>query len=181
MEKLAIAHEYADSIHSSAVMIVQGGKVVDSWGDVSRKITTFSVRKSLLSALYGIYSAQGTIDVNEPLEELGVNDSPDPLTKEERQARGYRSAACSFRYFHPVDFKRRAARLAGAILPERSGFTTIGISMRWEPSSKRRQGRRSGTLSRSVLQSRSACRTSGRMTFTTLEDRPPCIEPTCSR
>src|SRR5713226_2219881 len=28
-EKLAVARQYADSIHSSAVMIVQGGKIVD--------------------------------------------------------------------------------------------------------------------------------------------------------
>ena len=59
-EKLAAARAYADadSIHTSAVMIVQGGKVVDQWGDIDKKITSYSVRKSLLSALYGIYSAK---------------------------------------------------------------------------------------------------------------------------
>ena len=88
-EKLAAAHAYADadSIHTSAVMIVQGGKVVDQWGDIDKKITSYSVRKSLLSALYGIYSAEGVIDINQTLEQLGIDDSPDPLTKEEKQAR----------------------------------------------------------------------------------------------
>ena len=88
-EKLAAAHAYADadSIHTSAVMIVQGGKVVDQWGDIDKKITSYSVRKSLLSALYGIYSAEGVIDINQTLEQLGIDDSPDPLTKEEKQSR----------------------------------------------------------------------------------------------
>src|ERR1700730_11365468 len=55
-EKLAAARAYADadSIHTSAVMVVQGGNVVDEWGDFDKKIDSYSVRKSLLSALYGI-------------------------------------------------------------------------------------------------------------------------------
>ncbi|HEX4542372.1 MAG TPA: serine hydrolase [Candidatus Acidoferrum sp.] len=86
-EKLAAARAYAeaDSIYTSAVMIVQGGEVVDQWGDFDKKITSYSVRKSLLSALYGIYSAEGVIDINQTLEQLGIDDSPDPLTKEEKQ------------------------------------------------------------------------------------------------
>ena len=68
-------------------MIVQGGRVVDQWGDIDKKITSYSVRKSLLSALYGIYSAEGVIDINQTLEQLGIDDSPDPLTKEEKQSR----------------------------------------------------------------------------------------------
>jgi CubicO group peptidase (beta-lactamase class C family) len=88
-EKLAAARQYAqtDSIHTSAVMIVQGGEVVDEWGDFDQKLDSYSVRKSLLSALYGIYSSEGVIDTNESLEQLGIDDSPDPLTKEEKQAR----------------------------------------------------------------------------------------------
>ena len=68
-------------------MVVQCGQVVDEWGETGKKITTFSVRKSLISALFGIYSAEGKIDVNETLEHAGIDDSPSPLTKEERQAR----------------------------------------------------------------------------------------------
>lgn len=50
-EKLSLARQYADLIHSSAVMIVQGGEVVDEWGDAGTKISSYSVRKSLISAL----------------------------------------------------------------------------------------------------------------------------------
>ena len=104
-EKLSVARQYADSIHSSAVMIVQGGKIVEEWGDVSKKITSFSVRKSLISALYGIYSAEGVIDVNQTLEQLGVNDSPDSLTRAERQARVVDLLRARSGVYHAVDFE----------------------------------------------------------------------------
>ena len=106
-ERLAAAHAYAnaDSIHTSAVMIVQGGRVVDQWGDFDKKIDCYSIRKSLLSALYGIYSAEGVIDVNQTLEQLGIDDSPDPLTKEEKQARIVDLLRARSGVYHPVDFE----------------------------------------------------------------------------
>jgi CubicO group peptidase (beta-lactamase class C family) len=106
-EKLAAARAYADadSIHTSAVMIVQGGKVVDQWGDFDKKIDSYSIRKSLLSALYGIYSAEGVIDVNQTLEQLGIDDSPNPLTKEEKQARVVDLLRARSGVYHPVDFE----------------------------------------------------------------------------
>ena len=42
-QKLAAAQQYADQIHSSAVMIVECGRVVSEWGDPAKKITSFSV------------------------------------------------------------------------------------------------------------------------------------------
>jgi CubicO group peptidase (beta-lactamase class C family) len=106
-EKLAAAQAYAnaDSIHTSAVMVVQGGEVVDQWGDFDKKIDSYSVRKSLLSALYGIYSAEGVIDINQTLEQLGIDDSPDPLTKEEKQARVVDLLRARSGVYHAVDFE----------------------------------------------------------------------------
>jgi CubicO group peptidase (beta-lactamase class C family) len=106
-ERLAVAHAYADadSIHTSAVMIIQGGKVVDEWGDTDKKIDAYSVRKTLLSALYGIYVAEGVIDLNATLEQLGIDDSPAPLTKEEKQARVVDLLRARSGVYHPVDFE----------------------------------------------------------------------------
>ena len=106
-EKLAAARQFAetDSIHSTAVMIVQGGEVVDQWGDFDKKIDAYSVRKSLISALYGIYSSEGVIDINETLERLGIDDSPDPLTKEEKQARIVDLLRARSGVYHLVDFE----------------------------------------------------------------------------
>ncbi|HSY98211.1 MAG TPA: serine hydrolase [Terriglobales bacterium] len=106
-EKLAAAQAYAnaDSVHTSAVMVVQGGEVADQWGDFDKKIDCYSIRKSLLSALYGIYSAEGIIDVNQTLEQLGIDDSPDPLTKEEKQARVVDLLRARSGVYHKVDFE----------------------------------------------------------------------------
>ncbi len=104
-EKLAAAKEYAESIHSAGVVIVEHGKVVDEWGDVDGKLASFSMRKSLLSALYGIYSAEGKININETLAQAGINDSPDPLTKEEQQARIVDLLRARSGVYHPVDFE----------------------------------------------------------------------------
>jgi CubicO group peptidase (beta-lactamase class C family) len=106
-EKLAAAHEYAnaDSIHTSAVMIVQDGEVVDKWGHIDKKIDSYSVRKSLLSALYGIYSSEGVIDISQTLEQLGIDDSPGPLTKEEKQARVVDLLRARSGVYHLVDFE----------------------------------------------------------------------------
>jgi hypothetical protein len=54
---------------------------------------------------YGIYSAEGVIDVDQTLEQLGVDDSPDPLTKDERQARVVDLLRARSGIYHPVDFE----------------------------------------------------------------------------
>lgn len=65
LPELATAHQYADSLHDASLMVVQCGRLVDEWGYASEKLTTFSIRKSLISALYGIYSGEGKINVND--------------------------------------------------------------------------------------------------------------------
>ena len=104
-EKLAAVRVYANSIQCSAAMIVQGGEVVDEWGDIDKKIDAYSVRKSLLSSLYGIYSAEGVIDINRTLEQIGIDDSPDPLTKAEKQARVVDLLRARSGVYHVVDFE----------------------------------------------------------------------------
>lgn len=67
VEKLKAAQKYSLSLKPTAVIIVQNGKVITSWGNVSRQANVASVRKSLLSALYGIAVSDGRIDLtNQP-------------------------------------------------------------------------------------------------------------------
>ncbi|HEY4050345.1 MAG TPA: hypothetical protein VGM27_26065, partial [Acidobacteriaceae bacterium] len=73
-EKLTQARKYSESIGSAAVMIVQGGKVIDEWGAVDKKLVCYSMRKSLLSALYGIAVEQGKINPQSTLEQLNIDD-----------------------------------------------------------------------------------------------------------
>src|ERR1700730_8878267 len=51
---LARARAFSDEIRSSAVMIIQHGKVVAEWGNTTKRTELASVRKSLLSSLIGV-------------------------------------------------------------------------------------------------------------------------------
>ncbi|MBN7809011.1 serine hydrolase [Agrobacterium rosae] len=86
VENLKAAQDYAASLKPTAVMVVQDGKVIANWGEVSRKVNVASVRKSLLSALYGIAVAERRIDLGSPLADLGIDDKPPALTAAEKQA-----------------------------------------------------------------------------------------------
>ena len=79
-EKLGKAEKYTRAYNPTGVMIVQDGKVVASWGEVSHKANVRSARKSLLSALYGIGVADGRIRLDETLGELGIDDRPPSLS-----------------------------------------------------------------------------------------------------
>jgi CubicO group peptidase (beta-lactamase class C family) len=85
-EKLKEAEDYALGYSPTAVMIVQDGKVIASWGDNSHKVNVRSIRKSLLDALYGISVAEGKIALDRTLADLGINDRPPGLSDVERQA-----------------------------------------------------------------------------------------------
>jgi CubicO group peptidase (beta-lactamase class C family) len=86
VEKLRKAEEYTQAYNATGVMIVQDGKAVASWGEVSHKANVRSARKSLLSALYGIGVAEGRIRLDQTLGELGIDDRPPSLSDGEKQA-----------------------------------------------------------------------------------------------
>lgn len=82
---LAGVCDYADSIHSSALMAVFRGHVILACGDVDRKLEAHSVRKSLVSALYGTAVARGEIDLDATLGDLGIEEDGG-LTELEKSA-----------------------------------------------------------------------------------------------
>jgi CubicO group peptidase (beta-lactamase class C family) len=84
---LVAAKAYADSIDTAAMIIVDDGVIVSQWGATTTKFNVHSIRKSLLSALYGIAVAKGEIHLNATLEQLGIDDNEPSLTLEEKQAR----------------------------------------------------------------------------------------------
>lgn len=67
-------------------MAVQDGRVLFSEGPVRAVSIVFSVRKSVLSMMYGKYVANGTIDLDRTLADLGIDDVGG-LLPIERQAR----------------------------------------------------------------------------------------------
>jgi len=73
------------SLGAAAVLIVTSGEVVLRHGDVAKNYRAHSIRKSFLSALYGIAIERGRIDPTQTLGELGI-DEKTPLTESEKRA-----------------------------------------------------------------------------------------------
>ncbi|MFC1555352.1 serine hydrolase domain-containing protein [candidate division KSB1 bacterium] len=84
-QKLAEAQEFTKTIRTAAVTIVVNGVIIDEWGEVERKFMTHSTRKSFLSAMYGKYVRNGTIDLTKTMWEIGIDDEP-PLSAVEKEA-----------------------------------------------------------------------------------------------
>lgn len=83
--KLDEARAYFATLPPATFLIVDRGHLVAEWGDPARRVKISSVRKSLLSALYGIYVQEGSIDLNKRLSDVGIDDEP-ALTDLEKQA-----------------------------------------------------------------------------------------------
>lgn len=85
--KLADVTAKLRHLKPTGLVIVQDGKVVADWGDPARKVDVFSVRKSIVSALFGIAIAEGRINPRRTLAEIGIDDSVAPsLTPDEKRA-----------------------------------------------------------------------------------------------
>lgn len=85
-EGLEAARRMADEQRSAAVFAVYRGRVIAAWGDVERELQLHSVRKSLVSGLYGTAFVRREIDPEATLAELEIDDTT-ALSDEERTAR----------------------------------------------------------------------------------------------
>ena len=85
-EKLSAVKEMSEKAESAAVMIIYNGAILTQWGQTDRRFMCHSVRKSLLSALYGIAVEEGDIDIDETLGSIGIDDIS-PLTEIEKSAK----------------------------------------------------------------------------------------------
>jgi CubicO group peptidase (beta-lactamase class C family) len=83
---LDATRDYVRTLDTTALMAVQDGRVLFSEGSVRAVSIVFSVRKSVLSMMYGKYVANGTIDLDRTLADLGIDDVGG-LQPVERQAR----------------------------------------------------------------------------------------------
>jgi CubicO group peptidase (beta-lactamase class C family) len=80
------AEDYVAAQKPTAFLIAKDGKRVAGWGDPSRKVSVASVRKSLISSLYGIAVAEGRIRLDATLEQLDIDDKAPSLSEAEKQA-----------------------------------------------------------------------------------------------
>jgi CubicO group peptidase (beta-lactamase class C family) len=131
---LAVVDAIADEIGTAALMVVEGGFVVHQKGAVAHRYMCHSIRKSLLSALFGIYVAEGRIDLSSTLAALGIDDK-EGLTDRERLASVNSLLMARSGVFHPTGYEsagmiatREARHSHGP--GARSGATTTGTSTR---------------------------------------------------
>jgi len=85
-ELLNDAKQFAEQSGYAAVMALYDGKVFFSWGNITKNYWCHSIRKPFLGALYGIHIAEGHINPDATLHDLGIDDIPPVLTQEEKQA-----------------------------------------------------------------------------------------------
>jgi CubicO group peptidase (beta-lactamase class C family) len=86
---------------TTAFMAVVGGRVLFEYGDVEAVSYLASVRKSVLSMLYGIYVDRGVIRLDRTLAQLGIDDHQS-LTAQEKQATIADLLAARSGIFHPA-------------------------------------------------------------------------------
>ncbi len=63
-----------DESHTTGLVVVEQGRVVYQYGDIEELSYVASVRKSILSMLYGYWVENGTIDLETTLKELNFDD-----------------------------------------------------------------------------------------------------------
>lgn len=82
---LTAFRDEARKLGVKALVVNRGGRTVLSDGDVATPSRVASIRKSFVSALYGIAAAKGKVDLDAHIGDLGVQDYT-PLTDLERSA-----------------------------------------------------------------------------------------------
>jgi CubicO group peptidase (beta-lactamase class C family) len=96
------AKTYSETLNTAAVMVVVHGVVLSEWGETSRKFNIHSIRKSFLSAMYGIQVNAGTIDLRKTMEDLGIDDNEPSLTDTEQQATVHEVIKARSGVYHPA-------------------------------------------------------------------------------
>jgi len=76
--------EYVKTLDTTGLLVVVGGRVLYEYGDLEQLSYLASVRKSILSILYGKYVTDWTIRLNTTLEQLGITDIGDLLPVEKK-------------------------------------------------------------------------------------------------
>jgi hypothetical protein len=121
-------------------VVIDHGREVVEWGDAAQKIKISLMRKSLLSALYGIYTPLNHFDLDASIGSLDIDDDP-PLTTEEKQATVRMLLEARSGVYHGyvggTPGMREGWPKRGDTLREAIGFITTGTLTPSGPSSRK--------------------------------------------
>jgi hypothetical protein len=107
--KLEQARQYSESIHSDAVVIIENGIIVAEWGNITKRYKLDSVRKSLMSAMYGVGTDQKKINPASTLKELHITDIGG-LSPKEENATVHDLLTARSGVFHPAAYETEGMR-----------------------------------------------------------------------
>lgn len=111
--RLAALRAFVETLDTTSMMVVSRGQVVFEYGDVKQVSYLASCRKSVLAMLYGNYVANGKIQLNKTLAELGIDDVGGLLPREKTATVEHLITARSG-VFHPAS---NAGDLLGSAPP----------------------------------------------------------------
>ncbi|MEM7482841.1 MAG: serine hydrolase [Acidobacteriota bacterium] len=105
--ELAAAKADWENLSSSAFMVIADGAVVTAWGATDRRFMCHSVRKSFLSAIFGIYWDRDEMELNKTLADVGIDEQGEGLLESEEQARILDLLKARSGVFHPAAYAGR--------------------------------------------------------------------------
>ncbi|ERJ58646.1 serine hydrolase domain-containing protein [Sphingobacterium paucimobilis] len=105
--KLALIAPKYDQYKSAALLVISKGKVVYQKGNINHKYQSHSLRKSFLSALYGNYVKDGTINLQSTMADLVIDDE-EGLTNTEKQATVQDLLQARSGIYHPALYESEA-------------------------------------------------------------------------
>jgi len=113
LEKLESAEKFSKASGTKSVMIIENGRLIYSWGDCEEKYYIASIRKSILSLIYGYY-IDSKISMDATLTDYGIDDKNPRLNDFEKTATIRDLLTSSSGVYH------KAAAADGSSLPERN-------------------------------------------------------------
>jgi CubicO group peptidase (beta-lactamase class C family) len=117
-EGLADARRYFEKIGGHACVVVKSGFVIAAWGDVTKPIPNYSIRKSYLNALLGIEYGKGRLRLDASLAELEIDDKGG-LTDGEKSAHLRHLLTSTSGVFHEAAYESKEQKGAR---PPRGSF-----------------------------------------------------------
>lgn len=108
--KLDSAARTFEQMQSESFMVVHGGNVLLSLGDPTRRFMCHSIRKSFMSAMYGIYIDRKEIALNKTLRELGIQDKA-TLSDTELDATIEHLISSRSGIYHPAAYEPRSMQV----------------------------------------------------------------------
>ncbi|MEM7292595.1 MAG: serine hydrolase domain-containing protein, partial [Pseudomonadota bacterium] len=108
-KKLQAVKKLSEAAGSAAVLIVFNGAVLAQWGETKRRFMCHSMRKSILSALYGIAVDRKQIDPEKTLKMLGIDDIS-PLTETEKSANIFDLLKARSGVYHPAAYESQGMK-----------------------------------------------------------------------